>query len=110
MRCRDSAAALGVIGARSIRMIMLKRLLSCTAVTVLVASYLCAETPARVQVFPLRNTAGLITQKVKTEAVKYLGRESVRITVEGEDRAGLAMLPGTDFTACVMDSDIGLQS
>src|SRR5216684_5809861 len=108
--CPDSAAAFGVIGARSIRMIMLKRLLSCTAVIVLVASYLCAETPARVQVFPLRNTAGLITQKVKTEAVKYLGRESVRITVEGEDRDGLALLPGTDFQDGVIDADIALKS
>src|SRR5216684_1027934 len=108
--CPDSAAAFGVIGARSNRMIMLKRLLSCTAVTVLVSGCLLAETPARVQVFPLRTADGLITQKVKTEAVKYLGRESVRITVEGEDRDGMALLPGTDFQDGVIEADIALKS
>ena len=89
---------------------MLKRSLNCTGVTVLVAGCLFAETASRVQVFPLRNTAGLITQKVKTEAVKYLGRESVRITVEGEDRDGMALLPGTDFQDGVIEADIALKS
>src|SRR5713226_7535022 len=107
--CPDSAAAFGVMSARRIRMIMLKRSLNCTAVTVLVAGCLCAETPSRVQVFPLRNTAGLITPKVKTEAVKFLGRESVRITVEGDDRDGLALLPGTDFQDGVIEADVALK-
>jgi hypothetical protein len=91
-------------------MIMLKRWLSCTAVTVLVSSCLFAETPGRVQTFPLRNTTGLSGEKVKTEAVKYLGRESVRITVEGDDRDGLALLPGTDFQDGVIEADIALKS
>ena len=52
----------------------------------------------------------LIATKVKTEAVKYLGRESVRITVEGEDTAGLALLPGTDFQDGVIEADIALKS
>jgi hypothetical protein len=91
-------------------MIMLKRSLNCIAVTVLVSGCLFAETPARVQVFPLRNTSGLIAPKVKTQAVKYLGRESVRITVDGEDRDGLALLPGTDFQDGVIEADIALKS
>jgi hypothetical protein len=62
-----------------------------------------------VQAFPLRDTAGLIAPKVKTEAVKYLGRECVRITVEGEDQAGLALLPGTDFQDGVIEADIALK-
>lgn len=47
---------------------MLKCWLSYSAVTLLVASSLFAETPARVQTPPLRDTAGLITPpKAKTE-------------------------------------------
>jgi hypothetical protein len=91
-------------------MIILKRWLNCSAVTVLAASCLFAQTPARVQIFPLRDAAGLIAPKVKTEAVKYLGRESVRITMEGEDHEGLALLPGTDFQDGVIEADIALRS
>jgi hypothetical protein len=89
---------------RSIRMIMLKGCL-----IYLAASCLFAQTAARVQTFPLRDTAGLIAPQVKTEAVKYLGRESVRITIDGEDRAGLALLPGTDFQDGVIEADIALK-
>jgi hypothetical protein len=47
---------------------MLKCWLSYSAVTLLVASSLFAETPARVQTLPLRDTAGLIRPpKAKTE-------------------------------------------
>jgi hypothetical protein len=75
----------------------------------LAASCLFAQTPARVETFPLRDTAGLIAPKVKTEGVKYMGRESVRITVEGEDRDGLALLPGTDFQDGAIKGDIALK-
>ena len=88
---------------------MLKRWLIYSAVTVLAASCLFAQTPARVQTFPLRDTTGLIAPKVKTEAVKYLGRKSVRITMEGDDREGLALLPGTDFQDGVIEADIALK-
>jgi len=91
-------------------MIVLKRWLNYSAVTVLTASCLFTQTPASVQTFPLRDTAGLIAPKVKTEAVKYLGRESVRITVEGEDRDGLALLPGTDFQDGAIEGDIALKT
>src|SRR2546430_759318 len=107
--CPDSAAAFGVIGARSIRMIMLKRWLSCSAVTVLAAGCLFAQTPARVQSFPLRDATGLIAPKVKAEAVKYLGRESVRITIDGEDHEGLVLLPETDFQDGTIEADIALK-
>jgi hypothetical protein len=89
---------------------MLKRLFHGSAVAVLSASGLFAETPARVQTFPLRDAAGLIAPKVKAEAVKYLGRECVRIIVDGEDNEGLALLPGTDFQDGVIEADIALKS
>src|SRR3984957_14067967 len=95
--------------ARSIRRNMLKHRLSCGAATVLAASCTFAQTPARVQTFPLRDAAGLIAPNVKTEAVKYLGRKSVRITMQGEDRDGLALLPGTDFQDGVIEADIALK-
>jgi hypothetical protein len=90
-------------------MILLKGWLNYSAVTVLASSCLLALPPTRVQTFPLHNTAGLIAPKVETEAVKYLGRESVRITMEGDDHEGLALLPGTDFQDGVIEGDIALK-
>ena len=81
-----------------------------SAVPVLAASCLFAQTPARVQTFPLRDPSGLIAPNVKTEAVKYLGRESVRMTIAGEDHEGLALLPGTDFQDGVIEADIALKT
>jgi hypothetical protein len=78
-------------------MIMFKYSLGYCAITLAAASFAVAETPTRVQTFPLRDTAGLIAPRVKTEAVKYLGRQSVRMIIKGEDHDGLALLPGTDF-------------
>jgi hypothetical protein len=78
--------------------------------TIFAASHLFAQTPAHIQNFPLRDTTGLIAPKVKAEAVKYLGRESVRITIAGEDHEGLALLPGTDFQDGVIDADIALKT
>jgi hypothetical protein len=90
---------------------MLKGWLSYSAVTLLVASSLFAETPARGQTFPLRDTAGLITPpKAKTEAVKYQGRKCVRLTIDGDDSDGLALLPGTDFQDGVIEADIALKT
>ncbi len=82
----DSVLASGVKAACGSRMIMLKRWLNYSAVAALAGSSLFAQTNARVQTFPLRDASGLIAPQVKAEAVKYLGRESVRITVEGEDQ------------------------
>jgi hypothetical protein len=106
----DSAAKSCVMSARGIRTITLKRWLKCSAITLLAASCAFAQTPARVQTFPLRDTTGLIAPNVKMEAVKYLGRKSVRITMEGEDHDGLALLPGTDFQDGVIEADIALKS
>jgi len=94
----------------AVRRILLKQGLSCGAVLLLAASCLFAETPPRVQTFPLRDTAGLIASKVKPEAVNYQGRKSVRITIEGEDREGLALLPGTDFQDGAIEADIALKT
>jgi hypothetical protein len=94
---------------RSMRRIMLKRRLSYSAVIGLVATCTFAQTPARVQTFPLRDATGLIAPNVKTQAVKYLGRRSVRITMDGEDHDGLALLPGTDFQDGVIEADIALK-
>ncbi|MGA8152651.1 MAG: hypothetical protein WB952_17000 [Terriglobales bacterium] len=90
-------------------MIMLKRWLNYSAVTLFAAGCLFAQTPARVQTFPLRDTTGLIAPKLKTEAVTYLGRKCVRITMEGEDHEGLALLPGSDFQDGVIEADIALK-
>jgi len=75
----------------------------------LAATCLCAETPARVQTFPLNDTTRLTAPGVKTEAVTYLGRKSVRLTMEGEDHGGLALLTGTDFQDGVIEADIALK-
>jgi len=89
---------------------MLKTWLNLSAATVLTAGCLMAEIPARMQTFPLHDATGLITPKVKAEAVKYLGRQSVRITMEGEDHEGVALLPGTDFQDGVIEADIALKT
>jgi hypothetical protein len=106
----DSAAAFGAAGVRSTRMTILKRWLNFTAVTFLVASSLSAQSPTRTQTFPLRDATGLIAPNVKMNAMKYLGRKSVQISMEGEDHAGLALLPGTDFQDGVIEADIALKS
>src|SRR5580704_8985219 len=90
--------------------VMRKRLRICTAVTLFAAGGLWADTPPHVQTFPLRDTTGLIAPKVKTEAVNYMGRRSVRITMDGDDRDGLALLPGTDFQDGVIEADIALKT
>jgi hypothetical protein len=89
---------------------MLKHLLTCSAVTLLAASCLFADTPPRAQTFPLRDTTGLIAPKVKTEAVSYLGRKCVRVTVDGDDREGVALLPGTDFQDGVIEAELALKT
>ena len=91
-------------------MMIIKRWLSRSAVSILAATGLFAQTPPRVQSFPLRDTAGLIAPQVKAEAVNYLGRKSVRITMEGEDHDGLALLAGTDFQDGVIEADIALKT
>jgi hypothetical protein len=94
----------------SVRLIIFKRWLSCCALTILAASCLFGETPPRIQTFPLRDTTGLIVPKVKAEAVTYLGRKCVRIIMDGDDRDGLALLPGTDFQDGVIEADIALKT
>ena len=99
-----------VMVARHIRMVILKRWLHYSAITILAAGGLFARTPARVQVFPLRDATGLIAPKlVKTGAVNYQGRKSVRVTIDGDDHEGLALLPGTDFQDGVIEADIALK-
>jgi hypothetical protein len=88
---------------------MLKRCINHGAVSLIVATCLFAQTPTRVQTFPLRDTSGLIASKVKTEAATYLGRKCARITMEGDDHDGLALLPGTDFEDGVIEADIALK-
>jgi hypothetical protein len=60
------------------------------------------------QHFPLTDAAGLAAANVKMEAVDYLGRKSIRMIVEGEDRGGLVLLPGTDFQDGVIEADLAL--
>jgi len=94
----------------AVRPAMLKRSLIFSALALLVASCLDAQTLPQVQTFPLRDTTGLIAPKLKAEAVNYLGRKSVRITIEGEDHEGLALLPETDFQDGVIEADIALKA
>ncbi|HKV63175.1 MAG TPA: hypothetical protein VJO16_14770 [Candidatus Acidoferrum sp.] len=103
-------AAFRVLEVPAIYMINLKRLLACGALTLLAVVCLFAEPSPRVQTFPLRDATGLIAPKVKAEAVKYLGRKSVRITIDGEDHEGLALLPGTDFQDGIIEADIALKT
>ena len=81
-----------------------------SAITVAAATSLAAPDPTHPQTFPLRDTAGLIAPTVKTEAVTYQGRKCVRITMDGDDRDGLALLPGTDFQDGVIEADIALKT
>ena len=53
-------------------MIELKLLVGWGFLTVFAAAGLLAETPGHVQVFPLRDTTGLIAPKAKIEAASYL--------------------------------------
>jgi hypothetical protein len=87
------------------RSIELSRCLQLTVLTVVAASGLLAQSQSRTQTFPLRDSTGLIPLKVKTESVNYLGRKCVRITMDGDDRDGLALLPGTDFQDGVIEAD-----
>jgi hypothetical protein len=89
---------------------MLKRSLIWGAAPILAASCLYATPPERVQTFPLRDATGLIAPQAKTEAVNYLGRKCVRITLEGDDHEGLALLPGTDFQDGVIEAEIALKT
>ncbi len=89
---------------------MLNHCLKYSALTALAAACLFAHAADRVQTFPLHDTNGLIAPKVKAEAVNYLGRKSVRITMEGDDHEGLAILPGTDFQDGVIEADIALKT
>jgi hypothetical protein len=89
---------------------MLNRMVKLTAVTLLSAAGVLAQTPPRVQTFPLQDASGLSAPGVKAEAAEYLGRKCVRITVEGGDRSGMVLLPGTDFQDGVIEADLALRS
>jgi hypothetical protein len=80
------------------------------AVAVVAAASLAAQPAAHPQSFPLRDAAGLIAPTVKTEAVTYQGRKCVRITMDGDDRDGLALLPGTDFQDGVIEADMAVKT
>src|ERR1700683_5153136 len=96
---------------QALREITMRRGLNFSAVAVLALAVpgLLAQTPEP-PVLPLHDANGLIAPKVKTEAVNYLGRESVRITMEGQDHDGLAVLPATDFQDGVIEADIALRN
>ena len=79
------------------------------AVIVLSSTCALAQTTQKAQVFPLRDTVGLIATKAKMDPVTYLGRPAVRLTVEGEDGDGIAILPGTDFQDGTIEAEIALK-
>src|SRR5262245_36927747 len=88
---------------------MLRRRLPIGATAVLASGWVLAQVPAVVQTFPLRDAAGLAAPGVKAEAATYRGRPCVRMTVDGDDRAGLVPLPGTNFQDGVIEADIALK-
>ena len=75
-----------------------------------VAAAVLAQAPAGVQTFALRDAAGLTAPGVKAEGATYKGRRCVKITVEGEDKAGPVFLPGTDFQDGTIEADIALKA
>jgi hypothetical protein len=96
------------VGAGRKGLLALKRWFSCGALVAVAAGWLSAQASPPVQTFPLRDPSELRAADVKAQAVKYLGRASVRLTVDGEDHQGLALLPGTDFQDGVIEADIAL--
>jgi hypothetical protein len=73
-------------------------------------SCLFAQAPSAVQNFPLHDATGLSAPKTKLEAVDYLGRKCIRMTVDNDDGLGLVLLPGTDFQDGVIEAEIALKS
>src|SRR5260221_12910773 len=84
---------------------------TCGAWTVatLTAGCLLTQTPPSAQTFALRDTTSLIAPKVQPEAMQYLGRDCVRITIDGDDHEGLALLAGSDFQDGGIEADIALK-
>ena len=80
------------------------------AAVILASSFTSARAQASAPTFPLRDASGLGAPGVKAEAATYKGRRCVRITVEGEDRAGPVLLPGTEFQDGVIEADIALKA
>jgi hypothetical protein len=88
---------------------MLERTLGIGTVAVMVARCLVAQAPGPPQSFPLHDATGLIAPKVHVEPANYLGRQAVRLTMEGDDHDGMALLPGTDFQDGVIEADIAMK-
>jgi hypothetical protein len=61
-----------------------------------------------VQEFPLRDTTGVVSPKAKVEAVEYLGRRAVKLTMTPE-QSGLAWLTGVDFQDGVIEADLAVK-
>jgi hypothetical protein len=91
-------------------MTTMTHLLASVALTGLAATSLFSQTPRHVQTFALTDASGLSAPGLKVEAAKYLGRKSVRLTVEAQDGGGLLLLPGTDFQDGVIEADIALEA
>lgn len=63
---------------------------------------------SKVQTFALSDTKNLVLVNVKAEAVKYKGRECVRLTKDPQ-KDGFALLRGTDFQDGTIEADIALK-
>jgi hypothetical protein len=84
--------------------------LNYSVLTLVTGGCLFAANPASVQVFALRDTAGLtVTRGMKAEAIMYQGRKAVRITKEGLDDQALATLAGTKFQDGVIEADVAVR-
>ena len=58
------------------------------------------------QTFALTSTKDLVEQGVKAEEAVYRGRKAVRLTTQGEDGDGLALVKGTQFRDGTIEVDI----
>ena len=89
---------------------MRRHRIALAAIALLAAGHLPAESPAQGKSFPLRDSSGLVLTKSKVESATFQGRKCVRLTVNGEDQDGLALLPATDLKDGVIEVELALKA
>jgi hypothetical protein len=82
------------------------RLVGALALMALCASARAVSAPSA----PALDSASLDLHNLKAEAMEYLGRKAVRVTVsDPQKEAGLALLRGSDFQDGTIEADIALK-
>ena len=80
-----------------------------TVFAILLAGAGFAHAAPNVQTFALDDTKDLVLLSIKADAAEYQGRKAVRLTKDTE-KAGFALLPGTDFQDGTIEADIALKT